>query len=170
MSSEASEHPTHTVALCFLGRAEQLIRAEQDCLLSGSVQVVTQALDAMGQPASEVSLVLCGDAFIHPLNRDHRNKDRPTDVLAFAQREGEFAFLDDHLLGDVIISLETAQRQADERGHSLLLELEILLVHGTLHLLGYDHVEDDDAEIMEAEEGRVREQIAVDWGMEVRYL
>ena len=167
--SEASEHSTHTVALCFLGQAEQLLTDTQDCLLNGSVQVVTQALDLMGQPASEVSLVLCDDAFIHPLNLDHRNKDRPTDVLAFAQREGDFAFLDDSLLGDVIISLETAQRQADERGHSLLSELEILLVHGTLHLLGYDHIEDAEAEVMEAEEGRVRAQIEVDWSSEVRY-
>lgn len=167
--SEASEHLTHTVALCFLGQAEHLLTDSQSCLLNGSVQVVIQALDVMGQSASEVSLVLCDDAFIHPLNRDHRNKDRPTDVLAFAQREGEFAFLDDHLLGDVIISLETAQRQADERGHSLLTELEILLVHGTLHLLGYDHIVDDEAEVMEAEEARVRAQITVDWSTEVRY-
>ena len=90
-------------------------------------------------------------------------------MLAFAQREGDFAFLDDSLLGDVIISLETAQRQADERGHSLLSELEILLIHGTLHLLGYDHIEDAEAEIMETEEVRVRAQIEVDWRSEVRY-
>ena len=69
----------------------------------------------------------------------------------------------------MIISLETAQRQADERGHSLLSELETLLIHGTLHLLGYDHIEDADTEIMEAEEGRVRAQIEVDWSSEVRY-
>ena len=103
----------------------------------------------------ELSLVICDDAFIHPLNRDYRGKDRPTDVLSFAQREGDFAFLEDPLLGDVIISLETTRRQAEERGHSLERELQILLVHGILHLLGYDHIEDDDAAVMEAKEKEI---------------
>ena len=104
---------------------------------------------------AELSIVLCDDATIHPLNRDYRGKDKPTDVLSFAQREGEFAFLEDNLLGDVIISMETTRRQADERGHSVETELRVLLVHGILHLLGYDHIEDDEAEIMEAKEREI---------------
>ena len=81
-----------------------------------------------------------------------------TDVLSFAQREGEFAFVDDNLLGDVIISMDTTIRQAEERTHSVETELRVLLVHGILHLLGYDHIEDDEADIMEAKE---REILAV---------
>ena len=107
---------------------------------------------------AELSLLLCDDATIHPLNRDYRGKDKPTDVLSFAQREGEFAFVDDNLLGDVIISMDTTIRQATERNHSIETELRVLLVHGILHLLGYDHIEDDEAEIMEAKE---REILAV---------
>ena len=107
---------------------------------------------------AELSLLLCDDATIHPLNRDYRGKDKPTDVLSFAQREGEFAFVDDNLLGDVIISMDTTIRQATERNHSVQTELRVLLVHGILHLLGYDHIEDDEAEIMEAKE---REILAV---------
>ena len=107
---------------------------------------------------AELSLLLCDDATIHPLNRDYRGKDKPTDVLSFAQREGEFAFVDDNLLGDVIISMDTTIRQATERNHSVETELRVLLVHGILHLLGYDHIEDDEAEIMEAKE---REVLAV---------
>jgi len=107
---------------------------------------------------AELSLLLCDDATIHPLNRDYRGKDKPTDVLSFAQREGEFAFVDDNLLGDVIISMDTTIRQAAERNHSVETELRVLLVHGILHLLGYDHIEDDEAEIMEAKE---REVLAV---------
>lgn len=103
----------------------------------------------------ELSIVFCDDAFIHPLNRDYRGKDRPTDVLSFAQREGDFAFDEDPILGDVIISLETTERQAKERGHSKERELQILLIHGILHLLGYDHIEDDEAEIMEAKEQEI---------------
>ena len=109
-------------------------------------------LSEMDLEEAELSVVICDDAFIHPLNRDYRAKDRPIDVLSFSQREGDFAFMDDLLLGDVIISLETTIRQAEERGHSTERELTILLVHGILHLLGYDHIEDDEAEVMEAQE------------------
>jgi probable rRNA maturation factor len=104
---------------------------------------------------AELSIVLCDDAFIHPLNRDHRGKDKPTDVLSFSQREGEGADPEDMLLGDIIISVETAARQAEERGHGIAHELRVLIVHGILHLLGHDHEDDDEAEVMEAEERRL---------------
>ena len=104
---------------------------------------------------SELSLSLVADPEMHELNRVHRGKDRPTDVLSFPQREGEESDPDDPVLGDIVLSVERAQTQADERGHSLETEIRILLVHGILHLLGYDHEEDADAEEMEAEERRV---------------
>lgn len=112
--------------------------------------VAERLLVAFDLPEGELSLVLCDDAFIHPLNRDWRGKDRPTDVLSFAQREGDEADPDDDVLGDVIISVQTAARQAAERGHPLGHELRVLLVHGVLHLLGYDHEVDEEAEEMEA--------------------
>lgn len=95
-------------------------------------------LDEMGESSGELSVVLTDDAEIHALNRDYRDRDRPTDVLSFAQREGE-DILGGELLGDIVISVPTAARQADERGHSLREELLELLAHGLLHLLGYDH-------------------------------
>lgn len=95
-------------------------------------------LAELGEAEAELSVVLTDDDEIHQLNRDYRDRDRPTDVLSFAQREGEDVF-DDSLLGDVIISVPTAERQARERRHSLREELLELLVHGILHLLGYDH-------------------------------
>ena len=109
-------------------------------------------LDLLNLPDAELSIVLCDDAFIHPINRDYRNKDKPTDVLSFSQREGEFAFHNDNILGDVIISIETAKRQALERKHNLERETNILLIHGILHLIGYDHIDDDEAEIMQNKE------------------
>ena len=121
----------------------------------GVEAIATRALDVLALPDAELSIVLCDDAFIHPLNRDYRGKDRPTDVLSFPQREGEESDPDDPVLGDIVLSVERAQAQADERGHSLETEIRILLVHGILHLLGYDHEEDADAEEMEAEERRV---------------
>jgi len=104
--------------------------------------------------AAELSLVLCDDAFIQALNRDYRGNDAPTDVLSFAMREGEDADPDDPVLGDIVISAETAARQAAERGHSPAREVQVLLVHGFLHLLGYDH--GDDAEEAEMEEAAGR--------------
>lgn len=121
----------------------------------GIVDLAGQILQILALPEAQLSLVFCDDAYIHPLNRDFRGKDRPTDVLSFAQREGDFAFVDDMVLGDVIISTETAIRQAQEHGHSYEREIQVLLVHGILHLLGYDHIEDDEAEIMEAKEREI---------------
>jgi len=104
-------------------------------------------LVALGLDQAELSVVLTDDPSIQVLNRDYRRKDKPTDVLAFAMREGEGQGAQggaDELLGDVIISLETACRQAAERRRTPLDEVTFLLAHGLLHLVGYDH--QDDAE------------------------
>ena len=87
----------------------------------------------------EVSVRLCDDAAIRALNRDYRGKDKPTDVLAFAQREGPAGKLHPEMLGDVVISVDTARRQG-KRG--LYRELLHLASHGLCHLLGYDHRDD----------------------------
>lgn len=121
-----------------------------------------RVLARMGVPDAELSVVLCTDAFIQPLNREYRGFDKPTDVLSFSQREGEEADPDDPMLGDVIISLDTAVRQAAERGHSLAVEVRVLLLHGILHLLGYDHEVDSEAEEMEALERVVLAELAGD--------
>jgi probable rRNA maturation factor len=88
---------------------------------------------------NEISFVLTDDKTIHQLNKVYRGKDRPTDVLAFALREGRFAELAGAVLGDVIVSVQTARKQARERGASTLEEVTMLLAHGLLHLLGWDH-------------------------------
>jgi probable rRNA maturation factor len=87
----------------------------------------------------EVSFVLTNDSQIQNLNKMYRKKDRPTDVLAFAMGEGEYAGVAGELLGDVIVSVPTARKQASARGRPLLAELTMLLAHGLLHLLGWDH-------------------------------
>ncbi len=111
-----------------------------------------RVLAAFGLPDCELSVLLCDDAAIHPLNRDWRGKDRPTDVLSFSQCEHRPEPGSSEVLGDVIISLETARSQAESRGHALEHEVRVLLVHGICHLLGYDHERDDEAEVMEARE------------------
>jgi probable rRNA maturation factor len=100
----------------------------------------------------EVSVLLTDDEEIRRLNKQYRGIDRATDVLAFAMREGMDAELNPHLLGDIVISVQTAQRQSSRVGHSLDMELALLAVHGTLHLLGYDHERDSEATIMRNKE------------------
>ena len=104
-------------------------------------------------PEAELSIVLCDDSYICELNRQHRGKDRATDVLSFPQvefsaperpRAGESL----QLLGDVVISLITAQRQAVSRRRSLESEVRFLLAHGVLHLVGHDHMTAHDKRIM----------------------
>lgn len=102
-------------------------------------QRAERMLEALRMPDAELSILLCDDPTIHALNRDYRDKDRPTDVLAFAMREGEGGGLHAQLLGDVVISMDTARRQAEEHGRSIVGEVTFLLAHGLLHLLGYDH-------------------------------
>ena len=96
----------------------------------------------------EVALRLTDDSTIHQLNRDYRRKDRPTDVLAFALREGKGGALHPHLLGDLVISVDTARRQARRRG--LSGEILFLAAHGLCHLLGYDHRTDREEAEMNA--------------------
>lgn len=107
---------------------------------------------------TEVDITIVDDEEIHVLNREYRNVDRPTDVLSFALDEGsedEPAIIDgpeEHLLGDIVISAETARRQGEEFGHGLEREIVYLAVHGLLHLLGYDHMKEEDKVIMRAKE------------------
>lgn len=104
-------------------------------------RLVTQVLSAVGESESEVSVELVGDRRMRHLNHRYRHKDRTTDVLAFAMRESESPC--SVLLGDVVISVPTARRQASEAGRSLDEELTVLLIHGVLHLCGYDHERSD---------------------------
>jgi probable rRNA maturation factor len=98
----------------------------------------THALRVLGTDG-ELSIALVGDDEIRRLNASYRNVDSPTDVLAFSMREGADLSVHPDLLGDVVISLDTAARQAERRGVALATEVRVLLVHGILHLLGYDH-------------------------------
>jgi len=109
---------------------------------------------------TEISILFTDDKFIRSLNNKYRGIDKPTDVLSFGLQEGAVKSPDvesDKLLGDIIISLETAQRQADALNHSMEKELTVLLIHGLLHLTGYDHKEDKDYKIMREKESEILE-------------
>ena len=108
--------------------------------------------EAVGFAKAELSVVLTDDARIHALNKTWRGKDKPTDVLSFPQEH----FAITRTLGDVVISVETADRQAPKYGNDLRAEMDRLLVHGILHLIGHDHVHGGpQARKMKLEEERV---------------
>jgi probable rRNA maturation factor len=100
---------------------------------------ISAILLAAGAGDTELSVVLTGDKQVQRLNRIYRKIDRPTDVLAFSQREGPFAARAGLLLGDVVVSVPMAGRQAKASGRDLIFQLTMLVAHGILHLLGWDH-------------------------------
>ncbi len=110
---------------------------------------IGQVLEKLGETQCELSLLLTDDAEIRRLNKTYRNLDHATDVLSFPQDENAVNESGDTLLGDVVISVETAARQAEEHHLSFNEELILLAIHGILHLLGYDHERSpQDARIM----------------------
>ncbi len=118
-------------------------------------------LKAAGEEGSSLSLTLIGDDAMRELNRDHRGKDTPTDVLSFPL-EPDHAEVE-RMIGDVVISIDTARRQAAEYDAPLQRELERLLIHGILHVLGHDHMKAGERKIMEAEERRLASAIGMPW-------
>ncbi len=116
-------------------------------------------------PNAEVSITLTNNQYIHKLNLEYRKIDRPTDVLSFALNESEEPDVeggpDVNVLGDIIISVERAEEQAAEYGHSLKREMAFLTVHGMLHLLGYDHMEEEERKEMEEEQRYVMDKLGI---------
>lgn len=119
---------------------------------------------------AEVCISVVDDETIRELNRTYRQKDVPTDVLSFALNETvegepeihyETEEEADASLGDIVISLPTAQRQAQEYGHSLERELAFLTIHGFLHLLGYDHMNEEDEKVMFARQRAILEEMGI---------
>jgi probable rRNA maturation factor len=119
--------------------------------------VAQRILSVSGCPDAELSILVVDDDQIRVINRDYLRRDRPTNVISFAMQEGEGAGIHPKLLGDVVISSETAARDAAEAGLSFEHELFFLLLHGILHLLGYDHERgsEEEARRMEAREREV---------------
>lgn len=103
----------------------------------------------------EVSISFVDDEEIRELNRDYRGVDNATDVLSFPLEEDEFNIPGNILLGDIVISLETAKRQSEDYGHSIEREIAYLTAHSMFHLLGYDHINEEEKKIMRDKEKSV---------------
>ncbi|MBA4366603.1 MAG: rRNA maturation RNase YbeY [Desulfobacterium sp.] len=107
-------------------------------------------LNALGSPESELSIVVVGDSEIASLNSEYLHRKGPTNVIAFPMQEGEFSGVNPGLLGDVVISIDTAEKESKVAGIDIEERFDELLVHGILHLFGYDHVSDEgEAQLME---------------------
>lgn len=108
------------------------------------IAIKNQKLDNL-----EFNIIIVDNDYIHELNKNYRNIDRPTDVITFALEDYEDGIeLEHRMLGDIYISIDKAITQAEEYGHDLRREMCFLAVHGFLHLLGYDHMEKEEEEIM----------------------
>jgi len=136
--------------------------------------VVEASLDYEGCPyEAEVNVVLTGNEEIHQVNLEYRNVDRPTDVLSFPMLEYDQPSDFDHveedfadcfnpesgelMLGDIMISVEKVEEQAEKYGHSITRELAFLVAHSMLHLCGYDHMEDEERLLMERKQNEILE-------------
>ncbi|BAU64844.1 hypothetical protein STA3757_22200 [Stanieria sp. NIES-3757] len=131
------------------------------------VQAWLKQLESTLPPANsyELSLRFTGDREIHELNQQYRQKDRPTDVLAFAALEVDLPKLvelnEPLYLGDIVISVDTALKQAQSQGHSLTIELATLASHGLLHLLGWDHPDEQSLEKMLNEQAKLLKSVGI---------
>lgn len=119
-------------------------------------KVAARILNALGCPdETELSVSIVGDRSIRIINREYLAKDRPTNVISFSLQEGDCGGVNPHALGDVLISAETAAREAEEGGMPFFERLSFLLLHGILHLCGYDHERSGE---VEAQKMRQKEQ------------
>lgn len=111
----------------------------------------------------ELSCIVVGVDKIHEINREYRHIDRPTDVISFAYEDDEIFEIEGMTreLGDIFICLEKAKEQAKEYGHSFEREFCFLFTHGLLHLLGYDHMEEDEAQVMYALQHQILEALHI---------
>ncbi len=140
-----------TVCLAVPARSPKLRRVDSRLLRSRAVHLLRE----LARSRSELSIALVDDDDMGALNLEHRGKHAPTDVLSFSLVEGRHSDHRGALLGDVVIGIEAAARQAGAAHRSLNDEVTRLLIHGTLHLLGWDHQESEEARLMRAEERRL---------------
>lgn len=126
-----------------------------DIDLSRAERSLGAILKALGEENREISLIFVDDAGITDINREYLGRNYPTNVIAFSMNEGAFGNINPTLLGDIVISTETALRDAQAGDLPFEDEIDYLMIHGTLHLLGYDHEQPAEAEAMGKKEKEV---------------
>lgn len=117
------------------------------------LRVARTILKELNHPDKEISILFVDDRQIRDLNNKFLKRNFPTNVISFPMAQGEFSEITPHLLGDVVISVETAMKEAQESGLSLEQEIVFLLIHGILHLTGYDHTRESRQQMEKVQEG-----------------
>ena len=147
-----------------MNKVEVFVQVGEDVKELETVEkVLYSALDKEKLDNVSFNLIIVDNKYIHELNKTYRNIDRETDVITFALEDDETVIngSDERLLGDIYISLDKAKSQAEEYGHSLLRELSFLAVHGFYHLLGYDHMTEEDEKVMFGKQKEVLEDYGI---------
>lgn len=114
-----------------------------------------KVLSDLGTPDSQLSISIVGDRTIRSINREYLGKDRPTNVISFSLQEGEYGGVNPHALGDVVVSADTAFREGEDATVPFIERLSFLILHGILHLSGYDHERSGDAEASRMEKKEI---------------
>ena len=165
------------MTILFDKEAGQELEFDWEKLLTGVVEAALEMEECPWE--CEVNITLTDNEGIRAMNQEFRELDVPTDVLSFPmiayQEPGDFAFLEEEsaeteyfnldsgelLLGDIVISVERAKEQAEEYGHSLERELAFLTAHSMYHLMGYDHMEDEERMVMEQKQEKVLQSLGI---------
>ncbi len=148
----------------FVIEIDQTTDALEDSTIASVRQAAAATLRAEGaQTGSGLTILLADDATLLELNQQYRSENRPTDVLSFpAGPAPEGVGVLEGYLGDIAISVATAARQAAETGHSTIAEVQLLTVHGVLHLLGYDHLNETERSLMWTRQAAVLMSLGLD--------
>lgn len=144
--------------------AVELIKKVDDKIpeLEEVQKFIDYALDYLKLDKVVFNVIIIDNDEIHALNKEYRGVDRPTDVISFALEDDDtFIPLEERVLGDIYISIDKAKEQANAYGHSLLRELCFLTIHGILHLLGYDHMNEEEEKEMFTLQERVLESYGI---------
>ena len=147
-----------------MNKVELFNQTEKDIVeLDTVLKVLDSALKKENLDNVSFNLIIVDNEYIHELNRTYRNIDRETDVITFALEDEDSIVLpsDERVLGDIYISIDKAESQSQEYGHSLLRELSFLAVHGFYHLLGYDHMTEEDEKVMFKKQEEVLEEYGI---------
>ena len=147
-----------------MNKVELFNQTEKDIVeLDTVLKVLDSALKKENLDDVSFNLIIVDNSYIHELNNTYRGIDRETDVITFALEDEDSIVLpsDERVLGDIYISIDKAESQAEEYGHSLLRELSFLAVHGFYHLLGYDHMTEEDEKVMFKKQEEVLEEYGI---------
>ena len=145
-----------------MNKIEVINQTKENIDIDNLIKIVDYTLKSENVSNGFVNVIIIDNERIHKINKEYRSVDRPTDVISFALEDDDtFIELEERILGDIYISIDKVKEQALSYGHSELREISFLTVHGTLHLLGYDHMKNEDELIMFAKQDKILNELGI---------